>query len=233
MRVRAGMHLVGGFTPETEFMRAVPDRGRTQNQVKKAQERARRDVAAAQAHDADNISFLTLRPPVNIIPGGNMHPVAALTLFAILHLHVRAKAADVDDYLKSEPEAPETAPAFEMPAMKSQIKGVVDDIPQTRTREAMVEELRQNQSKLTQIFKRWKMKEAEGVNRHFGLSITIDSNGTVTHATVKGVENKDFSKEVEENIKTWNFSRVREKTPKTAAFKNLDFLYKKERLLEN
>ena len=38
-----------------------------------------------------------------------MHPVAALTLFAILHLHVRAKAADVDDYLKSEPEAPETA----------------------------------------------------------------------------------------------------------------------------
>jgi hypothetical protein len=115
--------------------------------------------------------------------------------------------------------------------MEGRLKGVPDNMPPARSQESIRDEVLVNQSRLTHAFKTWRMKD-EGIDRYFGLSLTIGPNGDVQKVALKGIANKVFRAEVEAIIKTWAFSPVREKRSVTANLKNLDFMHRRELVVE-
>lgn len=127
----------------------------------------------------------------------------------------------------------ETSTEIEAPRMQGTLQGLAENLPAARTPESVFEEVLQHQSRLTHTYKAWKIREADGVGpRTFGLSLTINSSGDVEKVFVKGPTNTEFLAEVEAIIRTWTFSKVKAGKPYQANLKNLDFLYRRNLVLE-
>ena len=127
----------------------------------------------------------------------------------------------------------DTRSDFEAPKMQGSLRGMESNLPAVRTAESVAAEVQENQSRLTHLYKVWKMREAEGIDsRLYGLSLTILPSGAVAKVVVKGPTNKDFLKEMEANVSGWSFSPVKDGKPYVANLKNLDFTYRRNRVLE-
>ena len=127
----------------------------------------------------------------------------------------------------------ETASDFEAPRMAGAIKGVGENLPATRSPESVVEEVQAQQSRLTRLYKMYRVREAEGIpTRFYGLSLTIRSSGEVEKVIVKGPANAEFIQEIQAIVATWTFSKVMEGKPYVANLKNLDFTFRRNLVLE-
>ena len=139
---------------------------------------------------------------------------------------------DLDSQIAVSHDLPELE-AVSAPRMQGALRGVGDSRPEVRTSESIFWEVKENQSKLSYLYKTWSVRGAEGIGgRKYNLSLTISADGEVQKAVFKGPVNKDFLKQAEAIVKTWNFSRVKAARPFVANLKNLDFLYRRELVVE-
>jgi hypothetical protein len=139
---------------------------------------------------------------------------------------------DVEEHLAVSTEIERTADV-EAPRMEGSLHGLESNLPAIRTPESVFEEVRQNQSRLTYLYKSWSIKQEDGVGpRTYGLTLTIRASGEVEKVVVKGPTNKDFIKEVQANIMTWTFSPVKNGKSYVANLKNLDFMFRRNLVLE-
>ncbi len=149
-----------------------------------------------------------------------------ILMYSILVAAMAARAEEQLDAL------PELAPV-EAPHMEGTLRGAQDSRPPTRTAESFSLEVKENQSKLSYLYKSWSVRGIDGIGgRHYGLALTISPDGEVLKAVFKGPVNKDFLKEAEAIVKTWSFSRVQAQRPFVANMKNLDFLYRRELVVD-
>lgn len=159
----------------------------------------------------------------------------AIVLFAAAFAQAqiqREPVPDLDSYLQVSHDI-DPVEAVKAAPMQGSLQGTEENLPAVRTAESVSQEVQQNQSKLTHLYKSWKIKQAEGVEgRHYGLILTIGASGDVEKVVVQGHANADFIAEVAANVKTWTFSKVKDAKPFTAKLRNLDFLYRKELVLE-
>lgn len=121
---------------------------------------------------------------------------------------------------------------FQAPRMEGALRGESTILPPVRTMESVSEEVRESQSRLAYLYKTWKFKKEPGIGRKFGLAMTITPSGEVQNVVVTGLANKEFAKAVQENIKTWSFSKVKSQNPYVVRLRNLDILYRKSLTLE-
>jgi hypothetical protein len=127
----------------------------------------------------------------------------------------------------------ETSADIEAPRMQGALKGVEENLPSARTPESVFQEVQESQSRLSYLYKTWRMREEDGVGgRTYGLVLTIRASGEVEKVVVKGPTNPDFIKEIQANVMTWNFSKVKAEKPYVANLKNLDFTFRRNRVLE-
>ncbi|GEM_PF-4054349 len=113
------------------------------------------------------------------------------------------------------------------------LRGIHDGLPKARSPESVFEDVRQNQSRLSYLYKTWKFKQAQGIGgRTYGLVLTINASGDVEKVIVKGPTNKAFIAEIKANVRTWTFSKVEDKHPFVASLRNLDFSYRRELVVE-
>lgn len=151
-----------------------------------------------------------------------------ILIIVLLTLLSNTLAKTVNDYLSDESITLDAAPSISTSDMGG-LKGIDEDLPKTRSQETVIDEVQDNQHKLTNIYKKYAMKDdAEGISKIFGMVLTIDNNGDVVKVIVKNIPNKEFAKEVQENVMTWQFSKVKASELKTFSFRNLDFIYHKE-----
>lgn len=164
-----------------------------------------------------------------------MHAILFLVAFAVSFASAQLKRERVptrEGYLKVSTDIEESAVVRE-PERTVELRGVADNLPPVRTPESVAAEVRLNQSRLSYLYKIWKFKGINGVGgRRYGLYLTINASGEVEKVEVKGPTNRDFVKEIQANVRTWNFSRVKEKRPHKVNLRNLDFLYRRELNLE-
>jgi hypothetical protein len=157
----------------------------------------------------------------------NLSAAAILFLSSILHAGIKTeKPPSIEDYLAVE-HTIETPPAVEAPKMDLGLKGMADDRPETRSPASVAEEVRANQGRLNALYKSWRLK-GKAVERYFGVSLTIGPEGDVLKVAANGISNPEFKAELETAIRSWSFTRVREKRPMRANLKHLDFLYRNE-----
>src|SRR4051812_32351708 len=97
---------------------------------------------------------------------------------------------DLDAYLGADTEIP-APPPVEAPRAELGLKGALDDRPATRSAETVAEEMRTNQARLAEIYKRRVLKGMQ-VERYFGVSLTIGPDGEVRKAAAEGIPDKDF-----------------------------------------
>ncbi|MDB5048521.1 MAG: hypothetical protein JWO30_1592 [Fibrobacteres bacterium] len=139
---------------------------------------------------------------------------------------------NVEDNLAVSTEI-ETSSDFSAPRMEGSLHGVDGNLPAVRTAESVFEEVQQSQSRLTYLYKTWTIREEDGVGpRTYALKLIIRSSGEVEKVVVKGPTNKEFLKEVEAIVMTWSFSKVKDGKPYVANLKNLDFLFRRNLVLE-
>lgn len=124
-------------------------------------------------------------------------------------------------------------PTFQMEAPKdtATLKGT-PAIKENRDAESISETVRKNQSRLTNIYKTYTIKRGISINRLYDLSITIDKDGNIIKVNIKGPTNKDFLEEAAQIVKTWQFEKVSNPTPKSVNLRNLDFNYRSELVME-
>ena len=139
---------------------------------------------------------------------------------------------DLDNQIAVSHDLPELE-AVAAPRLQGTLRGAEDSRPATRTAESLAMEVKENQPKLSYLYKSWSVKGAEGIGgRKYNLTLTLSADGEVQKAVFKGPVNKDFLREAEAIVKTWNFSRVKAERPFVANLKNLDFLYRRELVVE-
>jgi hypothetical protein len=137
-----------------------------------------------------------------------------------------------DDQMSVSTEI-QTSSEFEAPRMQGTIRGVAENLPAARSPESVIEEVQQQQSRLTRLYKVYRVREAEGIpTRFYGLSLTIRSSGEVDKVVVKGPTNEEFIKEIQAIVSTWSFSKVMDGKPYVANLKNLDFTFRRNLILE-
>ncbi|MDB6036103.1 MAG: hypothetical protein JWM16_6441 [Verrucomicrobiales bacterium] len=144
----------------------------------------------------------------------------------------KEEVPNLEDHLAVSTDI-ESSADFTAPRMEGSLHGLEANLPAVRSAESVFEEVQQNQSRLTYLYKTWSIKEEDGVGpRTYGLTLTIGSSGEVEKVTVKGPTNKDFIKEVQANIMSWSFSKVKAGKSYVANLKNLDFMFRKNLVLE-
>lgn len=160
-------------------------------------------------------------------------PAIVLSAFAFAPAQIqREPVPDLDSYLQVSHDI-DPVEAVKAAPMQGTMQGVEENLPAVRTAESVSQEVQQHQTRLTHLFKSWKIKQAKGVEgRHYGLILTIGASGEVETVVVQGHANADFVAEVAASVKTWSFSKVKDPKPFTAKLRNLDFLYRKELVLE-
>jgi hypothetical protein len=157
---------------------------------------------------------------------------AILSPFLALAQPAQEAPALPEDQLSVSTEI-ETSSDFEAPRMQGALKGTVETLPAARTPESVVEEVQLQQSRLTRLYKMYRVREAEGIpTRFYGLTLSIRSSGEVEKVIVKGPTNEEFIKEIQAIVSTWSFSKVMEGKPYVANLKNLDFTFRRNLVLE-
>lgn len=160
------------------------------------------------------------------------------TLLAIITISIASisfAGEDIPDFdaILAETNTKIDLPSFEIEAPKanSELQGLVT-IQKDRTSESIAETVRKNQSRLTNTYKTWTIKKGISINRLYDLSLTIDKDGNITKVGIKGPSDKEYIKEISEIVKTWQFEKVSNPTPKMATLRNLDFNYRTELVME-
>lgn len=153
--------------------------------------------------------------------------VFAYSLFAQLP---REAPPSLDSYLVVSTDIG-TIPDVSAPRMEGTIHGVVDNTPAVRTSESIVDEVQSNQTKLSYMYKKACIKGLD-ISRYYDLTLTINSAGDVEKVSIKGITDKEFLFDMEAVVKTWSFSSVKEVKSKTVNLKHLDFLYRKELVMQ-
>lgn len=144
----------------------------------------------------------------------------------------REPVPDLEAYLHVEHEI-EPAGELTSAPIEGRLQGMEENLPPVRTAESVFEEVRLQQGKLTHQYKTWKIRGEQGVEgRNYGLILTIGPSGDVMKVVVQGHKHPAFLAEVEAQVKTWSFAKVKEAKPYVARLKNLDFLHRKELILE-
>lgn len=154
--------------------------------------------------------------------------VAAFSIHAQLP---REAPPSLDGYLSSVDTGIESIKDVEAPRMEGNLQGVVDNTAAVRTSESIVDEVHGNQTKLGYLYKKARIS-GKDISRYYDLVLTINSNGEVEKVVIKGVTDKEFLFDMEAIVKLWSFSKVKEAKSKTVNLKNLDFMYRRELVME-
>lgn len=142
----------------------------------------------------------------------------------------REVAPSPDSYLSSVDTHIETASDVTAPRMEGSLK-VVDNTATLRTTESIMDEVHENQTKLTYLFKKARIQGLD-IPQYYDLGLTINNDGEVVSLTVKGIEDTGFVSEMGVIIKTWSFSKVKETKTKAVNLKHLSFLYRRELVMQ-
>lgn len=154
-----------------------------------------------------------------------------IAIFTVSAQVQREAPPSLDGYLSSVDTGIESIQSVEAPRMEGNLQGIVDNTATVRTSESIVEEVQGNQSKLTYLYKKASIGGKE-ISRYYDLTLTINSAGDVEKMSIKGVSDKEFLFDMEAIVRTWSFSKVKEAKSKTVNLKHLDFLYRRELVVE-